>query len=1216
MPDTEAKSPPSNLARYLRPDRFDTEPSSTSADLKWEHWRKSFDSFLQIEAASATDETRLLLLINHVAPTIYNIIRDCTRYSDAITRLNTTFEKRRNVILARHLLVTRKQQPGETIAEYSRALATLAHDCDYKQVTADEHQTQSIRGALISGISNQRIRERLLENSDKSLEETLKLALSLETAENSCQTIQAPTNHMVTSLNAVVDDSQVPHNAAAANTNRPRRRCFFCGGNLHQRSGCPARNAECKLCSRKGHYASVCRSSGKPRHNAAMIAEDEPQGTATTSSYPEEACAAAPSSLRKATTPITINNHKVDALIDTGSSISFIDRELAQTMKLKTRTCYQTITLASASNVSHVNGVCHATIRINEHTYKQQPLFIINNLCADVIVGHDILKTHSCLELQFGGDKEALRICNVLQASVPPASVFTNLSSSIKPIAIPSRRHSEEDQQFIAKEISSLLENKIIEPSVSPWRAQVLIAGGSNHRKRMVIDYSRTINRYTELDAYPIPNIDSVVTRVAKYNYFSQIDLKSAYHQVPIPKNEKIYTAFEACGNLYQFTRIPFGVTNGVAAFQRTLHYVINTEKLKGTYAYLDDVTVCGKDKAEHDVNLHNFMEAAKKYNLTLNLNKCVFETDSINLLGYSIHGNSIKPDKTRLEPLVNLPVPSDPASLKRTLGLFAHYSKWIYNFSAKVKPLTESKLPLSPEAIECFSKLKTEIIESALASIDNKEIFTVETDASDYAIAATLSQKGRPVAFFTRMLNESERRQPSIEKEACAIVDALRKWRHYLLGRHFILVTDQRSVSFMFDQSHASKIKNEKIERWRLELSCFKYDIRYRPGKENLAADALSRVCAVVNESSISKLIQLHKSLCHPGIARMVHWVRSKNLPYSVEEVKRMTAACPTCAEIKPKYAKNEGLLIKATAPFERLNIDFKGPLPSKTNNKYILTIIDEYSRFPFAFACKDMTSETVIKCFQELFLLFGTPAYIHSDRGSSFLSEEMKSFLTRLGIASSRTSPYNPQGNGLVERLNGTLWKTIQLHLRSNNLDGDDWEKALPTALHAIRSLLSTGINTTPHERMFKHPRRSCNGASMPSWLMTPGPVYMKRMVKKSKYEPNVEEVELLQSNPDYSYVRLPDGRETTVSNRRLAPLPRAEDEDEYLTAEDGDEYLTADEHEIQQIPQSEDDTSPNEDPPGVQQAENVEEIRRSQRERRAPAYLQDYVSFADRG
>ena len=154
---------------------------------------------------------------------------------------------------------------------------------------------------------------------------------------------------------------------------------------------------------------------------------------------------------------------------------------------------------------------------------------------------------------------------------------------------------------------------------------------------------------------------------------------------------------------------------------------------------------------------------------------------------------------------------------------------------------------------------------------------------------------------------------------------------------------------------------------------------------------------------------------------------------------------------------------LIKATQPFERLAIDFKGPLPSNTKNKYLLTIVDEYSRFPFAVPCCDISTETVIDCLVQLFSLFGMPPYINSDRGSSFISQELKMFLNSRGISSSRSTPYNPTGNSQVERYNGIIWSAVNLALANKDLPVKFWESVLPDALHSIRSLLCTPTNST---------------------------------------------------------------------------------------------------------------------------------------------------------
>ena len=153
-------------------------------------------------------------------------------------------------------------------------------------------------------------------------------------------------------------------------------------------------------------------------------------------------------------------------------------------------------------------------------------------------------------------------------------------------------------------EVKRLLKENIIEPSKSPWRAPVLITTNENHKKRMVVDYSQTINRYTQLNTYPLPLIDEMVSDITKYRIFSTLDLRSAYHQIPIKLEEKPYTALEGCGRLYQFRRIPFGVTNGIANFQRVIDEIISSEKLKGTVAYIDNVTVCGYNEKDHNHNL------------------------------------------------------------------------------------------------------------------------------------------------------------------------------------------------------------------------------------------------------------------------------------------------------------------------------------------------------------------------------------------------------------------------------------------------------------------------------------------------------------------------------------------------------------------------------------------------------------------------------------
>ena len=199
---------------------------------------------------------------------------------------------------------------------------------------------------------------------------------------------------------------------------------------------------------------------------------------------------------------------------------------------------------------------------------------------------------------------------------------------------------------------------------------------------------------------------------MAQYAVFSTFDLKSAYHQIPITESDRPFTAFEACGRLYQFTRIPFGVTNGVAAFQRSMNDFIDKNQLNGTFAYLDNITVCGIDQADHDRNVQCFLDKIKGYSLTLNEDKTIASVTEIRMLGYLISNKNIRPDPERMQPLINLPIPTDQTSLKRALGLFSYYSQWVPKYSDALRPLCSNpSFPLGASAVAAFERIKAAIV-------------------------------------------------------------------------------------------------------------------------------------------------------------------------------------------------------------------------------------------------------------------------------------------------------------------------------------------------------------------------------------------------------------------------------------------------------------------------------------------------------------------------
>ena len=212
--------------------------------------------------------------------------------------------------------------------------------------------------------------------------------------------------------------------------------------------------------------------------------------------------------------------------------------------------------MASAPLSTRTSGFCLVDLQVTGRNYKDVRLSVMPGLCSDIILGQDFQGLHDSVTLTYGGDLPPLVVCGLNKLRIDPPSLFAHLTADCCPIVTRSRRYSVTDQKFIAKEIRRMMNDGIIEPSKSPWRAQVVVVKHVPHKPRLAIDYSETINKFTLQDGYPLPRIEDTISKIARYRVFSTIDLRSAYHQVPIKDEDKLYTAFEACGKLYHFNRI------------------------------------------------------------------------------------------------------------------------------------------------------------------------------------------------------------------------------------------------------------------------------------------------------------------------------------------------------------------------------------------------------------------------------------------------------------------------------------------------------------------------------------------------------------------------------------------------------------------------------------------------------------------------------------
>lgn len=330
------------------------------------------------------DLDKLAVLSNFVSPSIFQHIEDCTDYETSIETLQTLFIKPKNEIFARHLLATRKQAPTETLDEYLQALKTLSKDCNFKNVTAAQYCEESIRDTFISGL------QRLLENKTLGLKTMFDQARSLESAMKSSESQVVPNtlvNAAVPATSAKPVDGLEANTLAAAVTDTTSLSCYFCGNNRHPRSKCPAKDATCAKCQKRGHYAKVCQSKAASKVSAAMHSPI----IATTQSS---------GSLSKSTATINIGKLQVKALFDSGTTESFIHPNLVRRAGLAVRLAGGAVSMASTALSANFMETCTTNLEYQNQKYTNVHLSVLPGLCADLILGLDFQSQHESVTFQ------------------------------------------------------------------------------------------------------------------------------------------------------------------------------------------------------------------------------------------------------------------------------------------------------------------------------------------------------------------------------------------------------------------------------------------------------------------------------------------------------------------------------------------------------------------------------------------------------------------------------------------------------------------------------------------------------------------------------------------------------------------------------------------------------------------------------------------------
>lgn len=874
--------------------------------------------------------------------------------------------------------------------------------------------------------------------------------------------------------------------------------------------------------------------------------------------------------------PIAIKGVRTSALLDSGAAVSVMSEKFFNELHEVDLRPSETRLRAANGGRMTVVGECDLGITVGKTT-TQLLVLVVTATGHDVILGCDMWRaagwtiagvnpTHvACMDQDPGvkvnietelsktqqkllleavkgfvvGDSEVLTQTHVLEHTI-------ELEPGSRPFILRSHHFSPALEAKMHTELERMLRMGVIEPSSSPVASPIVPQVKKDGTTRLCLD-SRVLNSMTVKDRYPVPNLSAIVGRLRAAKWYVAIDLKSAFWQVnlsPVKQpgqfaSSREYTAFIFPGRgLFQFKVMPFGLCNSPATQCRLMQAVLRNDLEPSVVVYLDDVLIMGNTFEETLSRLKEVIRRLADANLAVNLNKCKFFCQEIVFLGFFIGHGEIRPDPNKVKAITGFPTPKTVKEVRRFLGMAGYYRRMIPDFSgvtASLSDLLKGDAPFAwtAEAEEAFTKMKLILSSEPVVQNPRFELeFVLQCDASDVAAAGVLGQThdGREVviAYHSHKWQKFERHWGATEKEAAAVLYAIRHFRPFIAGAHFTVVTDAKALL------HLKTVRTDgssKLARWSLELNEYDLTIKHRKGVENVVADALSRaVEAFTTEvvdldpwlaEMVAKISQqphkypdfrwegrrllkfesvdddiggyafawreyvppaareavideTHRQLQHVGWEKCLEVMRRQWFwPGQLPQVKQQIQACTVCLHCKRRPRNTRvplGMSRNASSPFQIICIDHWGPVPrSASGNKFMLLVVDVLTKFVLLHPCRDAKARAVTNYLRDgVFSIFGVPETIISDNAKAFMGREMMGLLNEYNVDHWSTPVHHPQAN-MAERYIQTAGTAIRSLVFQEGGEHRTWDSGVPQIQAALNAVRSDATGQSPYKLLF---------------------------------------------------------------------------------------------------------------------------------------------------